>query len=243
MSPFHGAIAFVVALAAVGANVGARRDARDGRDARHAADVAVVVSGRISILERAGERTTDLPDAVVWLEPVAAQRRTVAATRTEIGMESKRFIPRIRVVAVGSTVDFPNLDPFRHNVFSNAGPTEFDLGLYGRGERRGARFDRAGVQPIFCNIHSRMIAYVIAVPTPHFAQAAPDGRFHLADVQPGRYTLRSWHERGGETAREVDVPASGLDGVELVLDARGYRPVQHKNKFGQEYTATGRDRY
>ena len=200
------------------------------------------VGGRITILERPGERTTDLPDAVVWLEP-SSGRPSLRPTRTEIGMESKRFVPRIRVVPVGSTVEFPNLDPFRHNVFSNTGPTEFDLGLYGRGERRGARFDRAGVQPIFCNIHSRMVAYVLAVTTPYFAQAAPDGRFHLAGVEPGRYTVRVWHERGGEVAHEVDVPASGLDGVELTLDARGYREVPHKNKFGQDYTPGGRDRY
>jgi plastocyanin len=200
------------------------------------------VSGRITILERPGDRTTDLPDAVVWLEAPAAQRRLAPPTRAEIGMESKRFIPRIRVVPVGSTVEFPNLDPFRHNVFSNVGPGGFDLGLYGRGERRGARFERPGVQPIFCNIHSRMVAYVVAVATPHFAQATPDGRFQLADVQPGRYTLRSWHERGGETTREIEVTSSGLADVELTLDARGYQPVPHKNKFGQAY-APGNDRY
>ncbi len=200
------------------------------------------VSGRITILERAGDRTVDLPDAVVWLEATAAQRRSGRPTRAEIGMESKRFIPRVRVVPLGSTVEFPNLDPFRHNVFSNAGPSGFDLGLYGRGERRGARFERPGVQPIFCNIHSRMVAYVVAVATPHFAQAAPDGHFHLVNVQPGRYMLRSWHERGGETAREVEVTASGLADVELTLDARGYQPVPHKNKFGQAY-APGNDRY
>lgn len=204
--------------------------------------VTTEVSGRVTILERTGDRTIDLPDAVIWLEAPVSQRRSAPPTRTQIGMESKRFIPRVRVVPLGSTVEFPNLDPFRHNVFSNVGPTGFDLGLYGRGERRGARFDRPGVQPIFCNIHSRMVAYVVAVATPHFAQAAPDGRFHLADVPPGRYTLRSWHERGGETSREVDVTASGLADVELTLDARGYRPVPHKNKFGQAY-APGSDRY
>jgi len=29
----------------------------------------------------------------------------------------------------------------------------------------------------------------------------------------------------------------------LQLDARGWRFVQHRNKFGQEYAAEGRDRY
>jgi plastocyanin len=237
----HGVIlALVVMPVLTGGGV---RDGVYTSALRPPASHLVAVNGRVTIVERGGERTTDLQDAVVWLEPPASERRAVAAARTEIGMESKRFIPHVRVVPVGSTVEFPNLDPFRHNVFSNVGPTAFDLGLYGRGERRGARFERAGVQPIFCNIHSRMVAFVVAVATPHFAQAAPDGRFHLGDVRPGRYTLRSWHERGGETSREVEVPASGLDGADLALDARGYRFVQHSNKFGQQYTPTGRDRY
>lgn len=236
MSAAHGTIvalivaAMLVSVMPNGPDAGARA-------------ASSVVSGRVTILERAGDRTTDLPDAVVWLEGPSERRQSARPTRTEIGMESKRFIPRVRVVPVGSTVEFPNLDPFRHNVFSNIGPTGFDLGLYGRGERRGARFDRPGVQPIFCNIHSRMVAYVITVATPYFAQAAPDGRFQLPDVRPGRYTLRSWHERGGEVAREIDVPASGLGEVELTLDARGYRPVPHRNKFGQAYPPSGTDRY
>ena len=200
------------------------------------------VRGRITIVERGGDRTNDLPNAVVWLQP-AREVRATTVRRVEIGMESKRFVPAVRVVPVGSTVEFPNLDPFRHNVFSNIGPSEFDLGLYARGESRGARFERPGVHPIFCNIHSRMVAYVVALATAHFAQPEPDGRFALADVPPGRYTLRVWHDRGGEHAREVEIPAAGLDGLEIGLDARGYRFVQHKNKFGQEYTATGRDRY
>ena len=53
-------------------------------------------------------------------------------------MESREFVPRVRVVGVGSAVAFPNQDPFRHNVFSKSGPSEFDLGLYGRGETKEA---------------------------------------------------------------------------------------------------------
>jgi plastocyanin len=199
------------------------------------------VRGRIAILEKSGKPTTDLQNAVVWIEPAAGAARAVPG-RTQIAMESKRFVPRVRVVTVGSTVEFPNADPFRHNVFSNTRPSAFDLGLYERGQTRGARFDRAGVHPIFCNIHAQMVAYVIAVATPYFAQAEPDGRFAIADVPAGRYTLRAWHERGGQQTREVEVAASGLDGIEVALDARRYRFVQHKNKFGQDYES-GPDRY
>lgn len=200
------------------------------------------VNGQVTIAERLGTRTTDLASAVVWLVP-AAGSRNVSPTTSQIQMESRTFVPRVRVVPVGGTVEFPNQDPFRHNVFSKSGPGEFDLGLYGRGESKGAHFQRAGIYPVFCNIHARMVAFVVAVPAPWVTQPGADGRFAIAAVPEGKYALHVWHERGGEQVRELDVAAGAPPSAPIQLDARGYHFVQHKNKFGQEYTTTGRDRY
>ena len=201
-----------------------------------------VVAGQISIMERPGAKTTDLADAVVWLESRGVQQPPPTA-RAPIVMQSREFSPRVRVVATGSSVAFPNQDPFRHNVFSKSGPSEFDLGLYGRGETKEARVDRPGVYPIFCNIHAKMLAFVVAVPSTLVAQPNPDGRYSITGVPAGTYTLHVWHDRGGSVTREVTVAGDGQPVVNVQLDARGYRFVQHKNKFGQEYTNAGRDRY
>lgn len=201
------------------------------------------VRGQITVLEREGERTTDLANAVVFLAPAGGSAPAGAPETVPIAMESRQFVPRIRVVPVGSTIEFPNHDPFRHNVFSKSGPNEFDLGLYGRGDSRGATLRRSGVFPIFCNIHARMVAFAIAVPTAYYAQAASDGRFEIPGVPPGRYTLHAWHDRGGRHEQPIEVGARDVAGLTIELDARGYEVVQHKNKFGQEYTDTGRDRY
>jgi plastocyanin len=201
------------------------------------------VSGQVSIQERRGQTTTDLEHTVVYLVSPADSRLNADKTNTQIAMHSREFVPHVRVVTVGSTVEFPNEDPFRHNVFSNSSPGAFDLGLYGRGESKGATFAHAGVFSIFCNIHARMSAFVVAAGTPYFAQPSADGRFEIPNVRPGAYTLRVWHERGGEHAREIEVPSGGLADLHVQLDARGFKFVQHKNKFGQEYTATDRDRY
>ena len=199
------------------------------------------VTGRVTILERGDGRTADLANTVVWIETKGAAPWGDSAD-APIVMESRTFVPRVRVMRVGSTVSFPNQDPFRHNVFSKSGPSEFDLGLYARGQSRGARFARPGVYPIFCNIHAKMTAYVVAVPGAA-TQAGADGSFTLANVPAGRHVLRVWHERGGEVSVEVDVGAAAVPPLDVRLDARNYRLVQHRNKFGQEYTTTGRDRY
>ena len=49
--------------------------------------------------------------------------------------------------------------------------------------------------------------------------------------------------QGDSPASLITVPATGLSDVQVELDARNYRFVQHRNKFGQEYSSEGRDRY
>jgi plastocyanin len=203
----------------------------------------VPVSGRVTILEKPGTVATDVGSTVIYLAPTAASKGAVSPTDVEIAMQSKQFVPRVRVVTAGSRVTFPNQDPFRHNVFSNTPGATFDLGLYPRGASRGAPFRRAGVYPIFCNIHSRMSAFVVTVETPHYTQAQADGAWTIADVPPGRYTLYVWHERAPEQRREIVVAGEPVTGVEDQLDVRGWQPASHKNKFGKEYPPTERDRY
>jgi plastocyanin len=207
-----------------------------------------IVSGQIALVERQGADHTDLRTAVVYLEPrghvVATGGGRPIPREAAIAMTNREFVPHVRVILAGGTVAFPNQDPFSHNVFSNAEAGPFDLGLYRRGTSRVANFPRPGIYPVYCNIHSRMVSFVIAVPSPLVAMVAADGRFTFADVPPGTYLLHAWHERAGaRVTREIDVPASGLTGQRVVLDTRTYVPGPHLNKFGLPYAATREDRY
>jgi plastocyanin len=201
------------------------------------------VSGQVVILERPGETTEDLGNVVVFLEPVNAAARpgTLSRTNTVMALDKRQFSPRVRVVMEGSKIEFPNQDPFNHNVFSkvNGG---FDTQAYGRGKVKDHVFAVPGVYPLFCNVHPRMTAFVIALNTPYFTQARADGRFTLDSVTPGQYRLHVWHDRATELVEDVQVTPRGIRGIRKELDARGYKYVQHKNKFGQVY-ASGGDRY
>jgi len=212
------------------------------------APIATTVSGQISLIERPGAGRCDPSAAVVYLESAARATRDSASGSALLGatikMRGREFVPHVRTVLVGGSVAFPNQDPFSHNVFSNAAAAPFDLGLYRRGRSRSATFPKAGVYPIYCNIHSKMVSFVVAVPTPFVAQVGPDGRFSIDGAPPGDYVLHVWHEcAGAEVAREITVPDGGLSGLHVVLDARAYVPAPHLNKFGLSYTATRQDRY
>ena len=201
------------------------------------------VRGQVTILERPGDDTEDLANVVVFLEPLTPSPRAKAPAPTNsiIALEKRQFSPRVRVITEGSKVEFPNQDPWNHNVFSkvNGG---FDTGVYGRNKTKDQLFKEAGVYSLYCNVHPRMTAFVVALKTPHFTQAGADGRYVLENVPPGQYRMTVWHDRTTAVTKDVTVPAAGLANLKTELDARGYKYVQHKNKFGQVYTSTG-ERY
>ncbi len=195
------------------------------------------LSGRVSLLE-SDQGANDVGQTVLWLE--GAGLPPAGPLKAQVFTENKQFVPRLTVVSVGSAIAFPNHDPFNHNVFSLSEAGPFDLGLYGRGEGRSVTFSKPGVIKVFCNVHARMSAYVLVHPGGLAVHPAADGGFRFNNVPPGRYTLRAWHERGGEASVPVDARSGDVSGIAVSLDARSYRPVQHLDKEGKSYGARGR---
>jgi len=183
-----------------------------------------------------GEKT---PPAVIWLSPIHdAASQTIVPGSFTLLQKNKMFTPHLLVVPVGSSVAFPNADPFFHNVFSLFDGRRFDLGLYEAGSTRSVVFSREGVSYIFCNIHSEMSAVVIALATPYYGIAGPQGVFHLKNVPDGNYDLHVWVEGQKQSlldklTRRVHVAGEVSDLGEI--QSGRPEPQQHLNKFGRPY--------
>src|SRR4051812_20093856 len=197
------------------------------------------VAGQVTILEKKGDQAEDLNHTVIYLEPAGGPKGKLASTNTSIALQARQFAPSVRIVTEGSKIEFPNQDPFTHNVFSKAPQGPFDTESFGKNKTRDNTFKSPGVYPLYCNVHPKMMAFVIAVRTPYFTQANDDGKFSLEKIPAGKYTVHVWHDRGGEQTADLLVPATGLAGLKYELDARGYKFVQHKNKFGKDYQFNG----
>jgi plastocyanin len=150
---------------------------------------------------RAGARP--LKNAVVWLESPSAGSGTSA--KAVLNQTHLSFQPEVLAIRVGTTVRFPNNDTVLHNVFSFRDGKKFDLGIYPVGASKEVKFDNAGLSRIFCNIHSNMAAYILAVDSPYFAVSDESGQFTLRGVPEGSYTYRAWRASGPDLTGTVSV--------------------------------------
>jgi len=200
------------------------------------------VSGSVELLGShapAVRKRHDYSGVAVWLEPVGPARAP-APLHVRMLQKDKSFQPHLLVVTVGSTVDFPNLDPIFHNAFSNYDGQLFDVGLYPPGSTRSIRFSRPGIVRVFCNIHSSMSAVIVVLDTPLFAITRPDGHFEIPGVPAGEHDLTFFHERATEASlrslsRRVAVSAERVSVAPVAISETAYLSIPHKNKYGQDY--------
>ncbi len=193
-------------------------------------------------LIRGGHRLKDASKAVIWLTPIGNAVRPPEQKPSNIPQlvqRDKTFHPSLIVIPAGGKVEFPNRDPFFHNVFSLFDGKRFDLGLYESGTTRFVKFDKPGISFIFCNIHSQMSAVVIALATPYYALSDARGELTIPNVPPGRYQVQVFHSAVAPDAlraltREITL-TPGQTSIGTFTLAESDVTVAHKNKYGREY--------
>lgn len=203
----------------------------------------VELKGKVQ-LTRNGRQRGDASKVVVWLTPLGT---TTAPARPpqqrsqipQLMQKEKSFQPSLLVIPAGSKVEFPNRDPFFHNVFSLFDGKRFDLGLYESGSTQFVQFDKPGISYIFCNIHPQMSAVVIALNTPYYAISNWRGEISIADVVPGRYEMHVFHSSVSPDAlhaveREITVTSRDTFLGSFSLAESGLE-LAHKNKYGRDY--------
>jgi hypothetical protein len=194
--------------------------------------------------DRGAAQHADASNVAVWLIPLdfaPPSRPPQPAPR--LVQKNKAFTPHVLVVQPGTSVEFPNEDPFFHNVFSLFAGKRFDLGLYESGSSRAVRFDRPGASFLFCNIHSEMTAVVVVVPTPFYGTSDSAGRVNIPAVPDGRYQLKVWHERSSpdelkNLEKVVTISSATRSLAPIRVSDSGALTLTHKNKYGQDYTPT-----
>jgi hypothetical protein len=201
----------------------------------------IVSELRLHLVSSQSEEPRSVP-AVIWLEPLAGTlvRPFPPTGHYTLLQKNRTFIPHLQVIPVGSVVQFPNADPFFHNVFSLFDGKRFDLGLYEAGSSKAVTFSREGVSYIFCNIHPEMSAVVLSLSTPLYAIADTRNSFVLRGIPPGDYQMALWVEGVPQSmleglARRVHLTAGISNLGEIKVPISGSSAITHTNKFDRVY--------
>jgi len=153
-------------------------------------------------------------DAVVYIEKIGDNKFDAPSEHGVVDQMNLVFIPHVIAVQKGTTIDFPNSDQVRHNVFSPPDCcNQFNLGTYDVGASKPVNFDKSCEVPLLCNVHAEMSAFVVVFDNPYFGVTAKDGSFTINNVPPGTYKLKTWHEK--LRSEEQDVTVEGGKTVEV----------------------------
>jgi hypothetical protein len=123
------------------------------------------------------------------------------AAKGDVVLDNKdcKFVPHVLPMTIGQTLVIKNSDPFAHN--SNV----TDVGGAGTNPQiqpmaqATYKYQRAKLvpQPVACNIHPWMTAYVLPRDNPYFGVSKADGTFEIKDLPVGKLEFQVWQEKAG----------------------------------------------
>ncbi|MBL8644052.1 MAG: hypothetical protein JNK21_08955 [Rhodospirillaceae bacterium] len=172
-------------------------------------------------------------DAVVFAVPVSGAVTGAAKTGKALMIqENQQFNPFVLPVQVGTAVEFPNRDSFRHHVYSFSAAKPFELKLFGGTETQIVTFDKEGVVALGCNIHDNMLAYIYVVPTPYYAKTDEKGQVNLSNLPAGAYAVKVWHpNQKAASAQSTDMTVAA-DGTAAFKAAVAMKRERKQKKPG-----------
>jgi len=186
-----------------------------------------------------GLRTPE--NILVYLSKAPPATEDLSKVKFVMDQRNLEFVPQVLPVLVGATVDFPNNDKVDHNVFSMSRTKKFNLGSYTAGESKSVVFDKPGIVELRCDVHAEMAAYILVMKNPYFAVTDKQGHFEIPDsrhleqtgltgvkdLAPGKYFIKSWHQKLKSQKQAVVVPENGVVTIQLDL-TRGTPGVLYK---------------
>jgi hypothetical protein len=165
----------------------------------------------------------ELADVVVSVQ--GANVKSAGASAQPVVMDQKgcEYVPQILALQTEQKLRVKNSDPVLHNVHSQptaAGNKEQNLAQVPGAQDLVFSFSQPEEFLKFkCDVHPWMFAWVSVFDHPLFAVSGKDGTFKIANVPPGKYTLKANHRKAGTVTQEVEVK-DGSAKVDLVLEAK-----------------------
>lgn len=156
----------------------------------------------------------ELKDVVVYIKNLSGKSTGAGAPAVVLDQKGCEYTPYIFAVQTGQKIIVRNSDPVpMHNVHMIPkvdGNEERNVPQAAGSPDLTITFPKAEDFLKFqCDVHSWMFAYATVVDNPYFAVTGADGKFKLANVPPGKYTVQAMHRKAGVITKDVEVKDGG----------------------------------
>ena len=158
------------------------------------------------------ETNGGLKNVVVFLESAAALSPADPLKENIMENTGCRYAPRVLAMRKGERLRVRNNDPKLHIPHSYLNEkTVFMLSLPFRNTVLDAtqKIRDTGILKLVCDTHAWMLGFIHVFDHPFFAMTDDNGAFAIANLPPGTYTLKAWHEHAGLLTQEITVPDAG----------------------------------
>jgi plastocyanin len=167
-------------------------------------------AGSLTLVDTEGK---PILDAVLSLVPLTTQALPAPKSGV-INQIDENFVPKVSVVQTGAEILFKNDDRTRHHIYSYSPAKQFETQVPPKTADVKVTFDKPGTIALGCNIHDRMLAFLIVVDTPYFGKSNNDGVADFQNLPDGNYKAVIWHARlkapNSELSQDVKIVAGQI---------------------------------
>jgi len=134
-----------------------------------------------------------------------------------------QYLPHVAVLEANQPLEIYNDDQTSHNIH----PLATTNAEWNKSQPPGAppihtSYAKPEFIPVKCNVHPWMHGYFAVLSTAHHAVSGADGKFTLAGLPPGKYTLTAWHEKFGTQTQDVTITGGETAAANFVFKATPY---------------------
>lgn len=120
------------------------------------------------------------------------------------------YQPHVLALKAGAPVQVLNPDRVLHNIhtYSEKNPP-LNRAMPKFKKDMTVTFDKPEAISVKCDVHGWMSGWLYVTDNPYYSVTDSAGKFTLADVPPGSYTLEVWHETLGNQTKQITVEPNG----------------------------------